>query len=223
MGDVKLHGFWYSPFALRVKWALELKGIPYENIEEDRYNKSPELLEYNPVFKKVPVLVHAGKPICESMLIIEYIDELWPQNPLLPLHPYHKALARFWVNYSDENLSSGVRALFRSKDVEERKKNIEKLWEHFRVVEDHCFGKEEKLLGGDTINVVELAFGSIIKYVTVLEDMFEVEVLEAQKFPRLYSWFNNFKTEPIIAPNLPDQEKMLAFLKSLRARLLASS
>jgi len=102
MGEVKLHGFWYSPFTLRVVWTLKLKDIAYENIEEDRYNKSVKLLEYNPVYKKTPVLVHNGKPLCESMLIVEYIDQIWPHNSLLPADPYHRALARFWVNYTDD-------------------------------------------------------------------------------------------------------------------------
>jgi glutathione S-transferase len=48
------------------------------------------------------VLVHDGKPICESMIIVEYIDEIWPQNSLLPADPYDRAQARFWVKYVDE-------------------------------------------------------------------------------------------------------------------------
>lgn len=97
------------------------------------------------------------------------------------------------------------------------------IWEHFRVVEDQCFGKEKKFFGGESVNVVDLAYGSIIKYITVLEDIFEEHILQAQKFPRLYTWFNIFKSEPTIAEILPDQDQMVAFLKTLRERVLASS
>jgi glutathione S-transferase len=48
------------------------------------------------------VLVHDGKPICESMIIVEYIDEIWPHNSLLPADPYDRAQARFWVKYIDD-------------------------------------------------------------------------------------------------------------------------
>ncbi|KAK7268658.1 hypothetical protein RIF29_21363 [Crotalaria pallida] len=222
MAEVKLHGFWYSPFTLRVVWTLKLKGIAYENIEEDRFNKSPQLLEYNPVYKKTPVLVHGGKPLPESMIIVEYIDETWPHNPLLPSDPYDRAQARFWAKYADDTVSA-ARALFRRRG-EEREKAIEKLWEHLTVVEEHCFVEGKKLFGGDTINIVDIAFGALAEYVVNVEDITDVKVLEAEKFPHFLSWFNNFKNVPVIRENLPDREKVIAASKSIiqKEKVLAS-
>jgi glutathione S-transferase len=102
--DVKLLNFLLSPVGRRVEWALKLKGVDYEYLEEDIFNKSSLLLELNPVHKKVPVLVHGQKSIAESLIILEYIDETWKQYPLLPHHPYQRSHARFWAKLSDEKV-----------------------------------------------------------------------------------------------------------------------
>lgn len=101
--QVKLLGMWASTYSKRVELALRIKGISYEYIEEDLRNKSHLLLQYNPVHKKVPVLVHNGKPIAESYIILEYIDETWKNPPLLlPTNPYARARVRFWTSFIQE-------------------------------------------------------------------------------------------------------------------------
>ncbi|KOM56363.1 hypothetical protein LR48_Vigan10g225500 [Vigna angularis] len=101
--DLKLLGGWFSPYALRVQIALNLKGVDYEVIEETLNPKSQLLLKSNPVHKKIPVLLHADKTICESAIIVEYIDEVWTHAPpILPQNAYDRANARFWVAYIDD-------------------------------------------------------------------------------------------------------------------------
>ncbi|GJM91288.1 hypothetical protein PR202_ga07650 [Eleusine coracana subsp. coracana] len=106
--DLKLLGTWASPFVIRVKLALSFKGQSYENIEEeDLYNRKSELLlKSNPVHKKVPVLIHNGRPVCESQLIVQYIDESFNNtgHSLLPMDPYERATSRFWAAYIDDKL-----------------------------------------------------------------------------------------------------------------------
>ncbi|KAK8341767.1 hypothetical protein V6Z12_A08G186900 [Gossypium hirsutum] len=88
---------------LEKRIALAEKGIKYEYEEEDLWNKSALLLQTNPVHKKIPVLIHNGKPICESLIQVQYINEVWHDKaPLLPSDPYQKATARFWADYVDK-------------------------------------------------------------------------------------------------------------------------
>ncbi|WRX31755.1 Glutathione S-transferase [Theobroma cacao] len=66
--------------------------------------KTFQALELNPVHKKIPVLVHNGKPTVESPVILECIDEAWKNNPLLPQDPYERAMARFWAKFIGEKI-----------------------------------------------------------------------------------------------------------------------
>ncbi|KAF9588995.1 hypothetical protein IFM89_017674 [Coptis chinensis] len=103
--EVTLLDFWPSPFGMRVRIALSLKGIEYEYREENLREKSPLLLKMNPVHKNIPVLIHNGKPISESLIIVQYIDEVWnDKSPLLPKDPYARAVARFWADFVDKKV-----------------------------------------------------------------------------------------------------------------------
>lgn len=116
---------------------------------------------------------------------------------------------------------SAIAALLYSKIGEEREKARENLWERLRVIEDKCLDDQKKFYGGDTINIVDIALGSFIKFIEVQEDMFEVKILQSERFPRLHLWFNNFKDVPVIKENTPDQEKLVAFLNSLIEKIKA--
>ena len=102
--DLKLLGLPLSPFVISVRMSLNMKGVSYEYVDEDLSNKSELLLKSNPVHKKVPVLIHNGKPICESLVILQYVDELFAGRSILPTDPYERATARFWAAYAGDNV-----------------------------------------------------------------------------------------------------------------------
>ena len=78
--EVVLLDSWGNVFGMRATIALAEKGVKYEHKEEDLGNKSPLLLEMNPIHQMIPVLIHNGRPICESAIIVQYIDELKPDS-----------------------------------------------------------------------------------------------------------------------------------------------
>ncbi|MQL89808.1 hypothetical protein Taro_022395 [Colocasia esculenta] len=70
--------------------ALKLRGVNYEYIQENHANKSEGLLKHNPMHRKVPVLVHKGRPLAETLIIAQYIDGIWEEPPLLSEDPYER-------------------------------------------------------------------------------------------------------------------------------------
>lgn len=96
--SLKLFGYWRSSAAYRVRIALNLKGLAYEAvpvnlIRDGGEQHAPEYAATNPQ-KLVPVLQHGGRAIRQSLAVIEYLDETWPDPPLLPATARARARAR---------------------------------------------------------------------------------------------------------------------------------
>ncbi|CAN1275547.1 Glutathione S-transferase U8 [Linum perenne] len=185
MEGVKLLGFWGSPFSNRVELALKLKGVDYEYIEQeqDLANKSPLLLELNPVHKKIPVLVHNGKSISESLVIVEYIDETWPDNhPIFPHDPYEKAVARFWTKFIDEKCLEGAWKIVWCAE-EERRKMMEEVTQQLKALEEQLKGK--KFFGGERIGIVDIAASFFGFWLGLIQEVTGLELVTKHKFPVL--------------------------------------
>nr|AGC13121.1 tau class glutathione S-transferase [Pinus tabuliformis] len=171
--QVKLLGALWSPFVLRVRIALALKGIDYEFIEDNLQPKSELLLKSNPVHKRIPVLIHNGKPVCESMIIVQYIEEAWNKAPILmPKDPYDRATARFWAAFIDDKLVPSLRGVFtgqgeqQQKALEESVANLVVLEEALRT--SPCFSGK-LYFGGDEIGFVDIALAGVSAFVKALE------------------------------------------------------
>ncbi|MCL7052286.1 hypothetical protein MKW94_009197 [Papaver nudicaule] len=215
--SVKLFGALSSPFTYRVIWALELKGIKYEYMNEDLKNKSEMLLKYNPIHKRTPVLVHGGKPILESTIILEYIEETWPESyPLLPKDPYEKSVARFWIKFMDDKGLS-IETFLLTTGAEQDKAQHE-ISELLKAIEEKSGLGGKKFFGGDTIGLVDLAIVSSAYWLGVIEEVVGVKIFEAHKFPKFHEWIESFTQVPVIKENFPNYEYLLDYVKEIRVR-----
>jgi len=96
MSDLILHGYWRSSAAYRVRIALNLKNLDYEQVGHDlRLGE-----QQNPAYKAiapaglVPAIEHDGQAFVQSLAIIEWLEERWPSPPLLPTAIDQRAIVR---------------------------------------------------------------------------------------------------------------------------------
>jgi len=97
-----------SVCSVKVRLALVEKGLKFDGeiLDLQRGDQHrPEYAKLNPN-EVVPTLIHDGKVILESTLIIEYLDEAFPEPPLMPAEPYARAVARLFMKKIDDYLHS---------------------------------------------------------------------------------------------------------------------
>ncbi|KAM0827050.1 hypothetical protein ACQ4PT_068446 [Festuca glaucescens] len=188
-----------------VQIVLNLKGICYEYVEEDLHNKGELLLASNPVHKKVPVLLHNGKAIPESQVIVQYIDEAWSGTgpSVLPADPLERATARFWAAFVDDKTEEKMEAAAQAISA------MEALEGAFK---DCSVSVGKPFFGGDGIGFVDIVLGSYLGWFVVIETMIGVKLMDAARTPELAE---RFKMADAVKGVLPeDVDKVLEFLQT---------
>ena len=119
-----LYDFGNSVCCQKVRITLVEKGLAWEPIKVDLFKTEqydPNYLKLNPK-GVVPILVHDGVPIIESTLICEYLDETFPEPPLIPKDPAARTRMRLWSKFIDEGVFEATTELSFSAMFRERMK-----------------------------------------------------------------------------------------------------
>ncbi|KAM0865100.1 hypothetical protein ACQ4PT_043500 [Festuca glaucescens] len=211
---VKLIGCFASPFVHRAEVALRLKGVPYELIEEDLSNKSDLLLKHNPVHQKVPVLIHGDRPaICESLVIVEYVDEVFDGPPLLPSEPLVRAAARFWASFVDKQFRESWIAMW--ADGEAQVASAREAKANLTLIEGQL-PEGKRFFGGDSVGYLDIVFGGIAHWMEMFEEITGVPLLAEEEHPALCRWAREYTADEIVRQCLPDRDRLLAALTPKR-------
>ena len=108
---IKVCGFRISNYHNKVLIALLDKGVPYEEDCTVKPSQAPEYLALSPM-GKVPYAQIDGTRICESEVILEYLEDAYPQKPLLPRDPLARAKVRELVTVIELHLELVARRLY---------------------------------------------------------------------------------------------------------------
>ncbi len=195
---IKLYDFKSSPNCQRVKVVLAEKNLVYDTVPIDlrkQEQKNPEYLKLNP-YGKVPVLTDDSTVLYESLIINEYLDEKYPNPPLMPKDPASRAKARILVDYGMAHFDSAyqklrVELMKEPKEqsqpiIDGAKSDLKKLLQRF---EDEI-GDQPYLMGD-----FSLVDADLIPRFTRLEGF---GVLPDPALPRLGKYMERMKARPSV-------------------------
>ncbi len=195
---IQLYDFASSPNCQRVKVVLAEKNLPYETIPVDLRKgeqKKPDFLKLNP-YEKVPVIIDGATVLYESLMINEYLEEKYPEPPLMPRDPAKRAKIRILIDYGISHLDSPYQKIRieSMKDEKERnretienaKKELQSLLQRF----ERELG-EQPYLAGD----FSLLDAALVPRFLRLEGF---GVLPDPSLPRLGQWLQRIKDRPSV-------------------------
>ncbi|CAM0878990.1 unnamed protein product [Alopecurus aequalis] len=226
---VRVLGGRMSPFTMRARMALELRGVAYELVEE-RFEprKSDRLLAANPVHGKIPVLLLPdGRAICESAVIAHYVHEAaWPgataaPSRLLPEDPYERAMHRFWTAYVDGTFWPALDGASLAPTPEARAKSAAEARAALRLLEE-AFAAHSNggafFSGGAAPGFLDIALGCFLPALRACERLSGAALLDEASTPLLSKWSDRFVGVDAVKAVLPETDEVVGFTRFLQAK-----
>jgi glutathione S-transferase len=182
------------PYCARVRIVLAEKGVPYDTVTIDLADRPAWLYEKNPL-GKVPVLEEDGFCLPESAVIMEHLEERFPEPPLLPLDPADRALARLAVWRFDSEFGNDYYASRRGDDGAEERfaKRLEAL--------------DATLAGQPFLAGREYGFADIAWFPWLPRSSAYLGV-DPSDYPGIAGWLARLAERPAIAAELEIVERM---------------
>lgn len=182
----------------RTKIALHEKGLAYDRVTLDlakKDQKRPEFLKLNP-YGKVPVLNDSGKILFESCIINEYLDEQYPNPPLMPKDPHLRGRGRVLVDYGLNYIHEPywmLRGEMLKKESERDAATVEEKRQTLR----HLLQYLEDALGDKPYFLGEMSLTDIDLVPRFLR-MEAYGAIPAPSLPRLTAWLTRMKERPSV-------------------------
>ncbi|KAJ5659770.1 hypothetical protein N7507_006221 [Penicillium longicatenatum] len=189
--NLQLYGSCFCPFVQRVWIALELKGIPYQYIEVDPYEKPQSLLELNPR-GLVPALQHDNWGCHESTVLMEYLEDLNVGASLLPADPKLRAHCRLWADHVNRNIVPAFYRVLQEQDQQKQIENAQELRVAFDTLIEAAHPRGPFFMGGQISFVDVQAAPWVIRLNRVLKPYRGWP--NAEEGSRWASWVNAIET-----------------------------
>ena len=172
------------PYCARARIALAEKGLEYEVLEIDLSDRPQWIYEKNPT-GRVPVIEEDAWILPESSVILEYLEERYPEPPLLPPDPADRALARVWI-FRHDDFTKPYYALRREEEGA-----AEKFDEQLAKLEEAL--SRQAWLTGAEYGLADIAY---VPWVLRARDMLGVSL---DAFQAVREWLARLEERPAVA------------------------
>ncbi len=150
------------PFSQRCRIVLYEKGMDFQIIDVDMYNKPEDIAVMNP-YNRLPVLVERDLILYEANIINEYIDERFPHPQLMPGDPVDRARVRLFLLNFEKELFVHVSTL-ESRASKGNEKALEKARSHIRdrLTQLAPIFLKNKFMLGDNFSMLDVAIAPLL-------------------------------------------------------------
>src|SRR5437870_12217078 len=150
------------PFSHRCRFVLYEKGMDFQVIDVDLYNKPEDIAVMNP-YNRLPVLVERDLILYESNIINEYIDERFPHPQLMPGDPVARARVRLFLFNFEKELFTNVNIL-EGRGIKPNDKQLEKARAQIRdrLTQLAPIFLKNKYMRGDDFSMLDVAIAPLL-------------------------------------------------------------
>ena len=188
---LKLVSHRLCPYVQRAVIALSEKGVAFERVDIDLAAKPDWFLKLSPL-GKTPVLLVGEVPICESAVILEYLEET-QAAPLHPADPLQRAEHRGWIEYGSAVLND-IAGLYSAPDEAAFTGKVSQLEARFARLEARVVAAP--WFDGEQFAVVDAVFAPVFRYFDVFDAIGDFAILSGK--PKLARWRDSLAARPSV-------------------------
>ncbi|MGB1255193.1 MAG: glutathione S-transferase family protein [Thiolinea sp.] len=206
--QLELISFKVCPFVQRSTIALNEKQVDYKLTHIMPGDEPDWFKEVSPL-GKVPVLLVDGKPVFESAVIMEYLDETRAPQ-LHPDDPLQKALHRSWVEFCSELLGAQYRMVV-AADQQKFEQNLAQIKQGLERV-NGVLAKEEPFFAGSQFSLIDSAYAPLFMRMEILERVFGIDFGKSE---RVQAWQDGLLAKESVKTSVVDnfEEVFMMFVK----------
>jgi glutathione S-transferase len=198
MAEVELFSAAVCPFAQRSRMLLLQKQVEFEVTEIDLNHKPANFLDISP-YGKVPVLNHGPNRVWESAIVNEYLDEVYPEPPMLPVDPGQRALARIWIDFANTKFTPAFYQLLLSQEAPAQQAWREEMTRHLQFIEQEGLAQlsgQGPFWFGAHLSLVDISYYPWFERWPALEHYRGLSV--PPDCPRLHRWWQAMEQQACV-------------------------